>query len=274
MNTLEPYAAMTTTSVPLDEVAQRIARQQAELAALRKEYETRQASLGKLQRRKQELQHQLAQVEQQMQVITQGRQSPAEAAPVSAPATKAAAGQPKGKQDSTPSMPTLLVELVRQADRALTTRQLTEALQRRKYPTTSSNLFAVVEARVNELVRKGVLRKSKDQPGYLLAPGTPSTQPTPSPRSLPTSPKPNKSVGSSSAKTVAKTAAGQPSLQQLLVKLLARSKQPLTGAELARQVKAAGYRSTSQDLTKSVWNKLGQMDNVEHAPGQGYRLKK
>ena len=41
---------MTTTAVPLDEFARRIAQQQAELEALRQEYQARQALLADLNR--------------------------------------------------------------------------------------------------------------------------------------------------------------------------------------------------------------------------------
>jgi hypothetical protein len=43
---------------------------------------------------------------------------------------------------------------------------------------------------------------------------------------------------------------------------------------LAKQAKAQGYRTKSKDFVGVLWVMLGQMDNVENVPGQGYRLKK
>jgi hypothetical protein len=52
-----------------------------------------------------------------------------------------------------------------------------------------------------------------------------------------------------------------------------KSRQPLSGSELARQVLATGYKSTSKNFTQIVWDALGKMPNVEHVANQGYRLK-
>ena len=60
----------------------------------------------------------------------------------------------------------------------------------------------------------------------------------------------------------------------VLTDLLRKSKQPLGGSELARQVLATGYHTASKDFPSVVWAMMGQMDNVEHVAGQGYRLKK
>jgi hypothetical protein len=37
---------------------------------------------------------------------------------------------------------------------------------------------------------------------------------------------------------------------------------------------AAGYQTENMKFVDTVWSMLGQMDNVEHLPQQGYRLKK
>jgi hypothetical protein len=33
-------------------------------------------------------------------------------------------------------------------------------------------------------------------------------------------------------------------------------------------------QSSSEKFVEAVWSTLGKMDNVEHVPGKGYRLKK
>jgi hypothetical protein len=60
----------------------------------------------------------------------------------------------------------------------------------------------------------------------------------------------------------------------VLTDLLRQSQQPLSGSELARRAQAAGYKSDSKDFTNVVWVMLRKMDNVEHVPNKGYRLKR
>ena len=70
---------------------------------------------------------------------------------------------------------------------------------------------------------------------------------------------------------------GQPQqvpLRVLLAKLLAKSKRPLAARELADQVLASGYQTKSKKFVDVMWVALGNMDNVENVPGQGWRLKK
>src|ERR1700719_3980299 len=85
----------TATTVPLESLAQHIARQQADLEALRREYEARQGHLTDLQRRKQELQNQLRQVDAEIEAVAQGKTlapagsskaSPTKASPATPPA--------------------------------------------------------------------------------------------------------------------------------------------------------------------------------------------
>jgi hypothetical protein len=59
-----------------------------------------------------------------------------------------------------------------------------------------------------------------------------------------------------------------------LTDVLRGSRQPLSGSELAERALAAGYQTESTKFVDSVWAMLGQMDNVEHLPQKGYRLKK
>jgi hypothetical protein len=60
----------------------------------------------------------------------------------------------------------------------------------------------------------------------------------------------------------------------VLTDILKKSRKPLSGSELAELALAAGYQTTSEKFVDSVWSTLGQMDNVEHLPQKGYRLKK
>jgi hypothetical protein len=66
----------------------------------------------------------------------------------------------------------------------------------------------------------------------------------------------------------------QPPLREVLTKILEQSKEPIGGGELAQRALATGYKSTSKSFRDVVWVNLGQMKNVEHVHGKGYRLKK
>ena len=59
-------------------------------------------------------------------------------------------------------------------------------------------------------------------------------------------------------------------LRQVVIDLLSKSKQPLTGTELAAQAQAAGYRSKSNNFSQVVSVMLSRMDNIENVPGRGY----
>jgi hypothetical protein len=60
----------------------------------------------------------------------------------------------------------------------------------------------------------------------------------------------------------------------VLTSILKSSRTPLSGSELAELALKAGYQTKSEKFADSVWALLARMDNVEHLPQQGYRLKK
>jgi hypothetical protein len=166
------------------------------------------------------------------------------------------------------------VNLVRRAKGPLTMKQLADEVVRRKYPTTSQNIPGLIQTRVRELVAKGILQPSPDKPGFVLArPGSEAKVPVAKPALRKGEGK--KSAGSST-KTPPKKRGGRPEkpLRVVLTEILAKSPRPLPARELARQAKAQGYRTKSKNFVGVLWVMLGQMDNVENVPGQGYRLKK
>jgi hypothetical protein len=253
-----------TIAAPLDNLAQQIARQQAELEALRREYETRQAHLTDLTRRREELTAQLQQVEADIQATSQGGvPRSASARPQAPPA------QP------TQTLPALLVELVQQATGPMTVKQLADEVQRRRFPTTSGNVPKLVGIKVGLLINKGLLRRAPNKAGVLPArPGAGAkTAPGKATRGARKSGK-NGAVDAQ-PKPAAKAGGrrGQPPLRVLLANLLAKTRRPLAARELADQVLAGGYRTKSKNFVDVLWVALGHMDNVENVPGQGYRLK-
>jgi hypothetical protein len=66
----------------------------------------------------------------------------------------------------------------------------------------------------------------------------------------------------------------QPPLREVLLQILKKSTQPLTGGQLAAEAMKAGYHSQSKSFVDVVWDALNKLQNVEHIPNQGYRLKK
>jgi hypothetical protein len=135
----------------------------------------------------------------------------------------------------------------------------------------------LLETRIQELKKKGVVRRATNQPGYSLAHATKGIAPKTGPHKPAgqgaTRKTPAKSVASSKPAPSAK-AAKQPPLREVLTRILKKSSRSMTGSELAEAALQAGYRTASARPADVVWAMLNQMDNVEHVKGQGYRLKK
>jgi hypothetical protein len=265
---------MTTARMALDQVAQRIAQQEAELKSLQKEYQARTRRLDQLNRRKRQLQAQLDQIEGRIQALGGADTTP----PAVAQATVAAQPRQKrtkrsAKRKKAGSLAQFLLTVLREAGKPLSNQELTEEVRRRKFPTQAGDLPKLVATRVWALVKKGYLQRTPDHKivaanGRKAAPRPQAASPTAKARSStkaaakPTPPKPSKSRRE------------QPSLQAVLTRILQKSDQPVPGSELARRVLATGYESQSKDFTNLIWVTLGRMDNVENTKGQGYRLKK
>jgi hypothetical protein len=256
---------MTTAIVPLADLAQRIAQQEAELTRLRQEYEARQAQLTDLTRRKKDLQAQLQQVEAEIQGFgpTTSR----------GPATPSAPCPAEGV-----SLPRLLVSILEKASSPLTIKELVGEVERSPYVTRSGNLRKLVENRVRELTQKGRVRRTADQRLLLLVrpASTGKSSAAPSKRKT-TSPKQRQARASTARPATTAQAAApvkQPSLREVLLSLLGKSRRPLSARELGEQVLASGYQTKSQDFTNVVWVALGKLPNVQNLPGQGWRLKR
>jgi hypothetical protein len=273
-------------AVSLSDLQRQIAARERELEALRQELESRQGHLTELTRRKEELQRQLRQVEEEITALAEA--TPTERAqpePV-APATPAPAGSRGGQ----PRLGELVVALLREAGGPRTARQLSEEAQRHGYRPTSQKPIKAVEARLQDLKSQGVVRRASGQAGYILTPAADGASKQKSKPKQPAqtktakaAPKPVKPVasqkssgkGSASPGTAqAGRRGGQPPLREVLTDILKNSRKLLTGSELAERALAAGYQSRSEKFVDSVWSLLGQMANVEHVRGQGYRLKK
>jgi Tfp pilus assembly protein FimV len=151
---------MTRSTIPLQDLAQRISEQQDDLAKLHQEYETRQAQLQELTRRKEALQTQLQEVEGEIQGVGQGSALPPKPAAAPAMPTKPATIKPGAKPSGSVTLAQLLVQIVAEAGRPLPIKELADEIVGRKHPTTSRNIPALVGDLVKKLVKKGFLRRA------------------------------------------------------------------------------------------------------------------
>lgn len=279
-------------AISLTDLQRQIAQREQELQALRQELESRQGHLTELTRRKDELQRELQQVEKEITTLAATLPAEREQSSPAPPATPSISKSASAKDQ--PRLGELIVDMLRESSEPMTARQLYEEAQRRGYQTSSRDPLKTLENRLQDLKSKGIIRRASGQYGFLLASSNNGTQTkksktpqpaektTPKPASRPARSEPaaKKSSGKGTpAAEAAKTArparrGEQPSLRMVLTEILKKSRKPLSGSELAERALAAGYKTKSAKFVDSVWTALGQMDNVEHLPQQGYRLKK
>jgi hypothetical protein len=276
-------------AVSLTDIQQQIAQREQELQALREQLQVRQNLFNKLARRKQQLQRQLHKVEKDIAALATTATTPTE------PATTTAATVPPGvPSGSQPRLGELIVTLLREGKKPMTARQLSDEAQRGGYRLSSRDPVKAMEKRLQDLKHQGIVRRAPGNNGFVLASSANggkkqkrktnrSIHATTQKRSAkPTKSEPaatkggrNGSTSVESAKTSKPGRRGrQPPLRQVLTDVLRGSRQPLSGSELAERALAAGYQTESTKFVDSVWARLGQMDNVEHLPQKGYRLKK
>ena len=282
----------TMPAVSLTDLQEQIAQRERELQALREELQTRQSHFTELTRRKEDLQNELRQVEDEIAALAATVATPEQPAP--AVPTVPPSPAPASRAEGQPQLGELIVMMLGEAATPMTARQLLEESQRRGYQSSSQNPLKAIENRLQDLKSQGIVRRTADQYGFLLASSakgatkqksTPrqavptSSQQTPA---TPVKPEPAATKGSgkeSSFAGAAKTVksghrGGQPPLRVVLTDILKGSRKPLSGSELAERALKAGYKTKSEKFVDGVWALLGQMDNVEHLPQKGYRLKK
>ena len=258
-----------TTVAPMQSLAQQIAQQQAELEALQREYQNRQMRLAELVQRKVDLKAKLQEIEASIQATRHGQAAGAASVPALARPASGTAGT--GPRPRAHSLPSLLLDIVGAASGPMTIKELSREVKRRKFPTKSTNLSAMVDVRVRELIRNGLLRKAEGQPGVVSA----SAPPTGARTFLAVSGR-SKNGRTAPRKAPARTGGKRqgPSLRERLTNLLAKAKRPVPARELAQQVLAHGYVTTSKNFNEVIWVMLGQMKNVKNVSGEGYVLRR
>jgi septal ring factor EnvC (AmiA/AmiB activator) len=157
------------SDLSLKELHQRIANQDAELQRLRQELEARQSQFATLNKRRQVLQAELQQVEKELAAVAAGKNAsrlPSKAVPKKKPAAKTPVAS---KVTVALSLPALLVVLVREAGRPLSLQELVAQVKKRGFQSTSTNFAKMVQTRVYDLLKKGLVVRSADQSGFVIA---------------------------------------------------------------------------------------------------------
>jgi hypothetical protein len=280
-------------AISLTDLQQQIAARERELQALRQELESRQGHLTELTRRKEELQRQLQQIEEEITVLATAAPNERAHSELVAPAALLTP-PPAASRGGQPRLGELIVTLLRKAGGPRTARQLCEEAQRDGYQLASKNPIKSVEARLQDLKSQGVVRRASGQPGYLLTLAANGASKDKSDTGQSTQTKTRKAVnkpvkpapaakkssgkGSSSARPAQKIQPGrrgeQPPLREVLTGILMNSRKPLSAGDLAEQVLASGYRTDSKKFVKVVRIQLEKMANVERVPDKGYRLRR
>jgi septal ring factor EnvC (AmiA/AmiB activator) len=154
------------SDLSLKDLHERIANQNAELQRLRQELESRQSQFATLNKRRQVLQAELQQVERELAAVAAGKKAsplPSKAVPKKKPAAKTPVA-PKAL-----SLPALLVVLIREAGRPLSLQELVAQVKKRGFQSTSTNFAKMVQTRVYDLLKKGLIVRAPDQSGFVIA---------------------------------------------------------------------------------------------------------
>ena len=156
-------------ALSLKDLHQRIAKQDAKLKKLRQELEGRQSQFAALNQRRQTLQAELQQVEKELAAVAAGKKAPpltSKSVPKKKPATKPPSAP---KEAASLSLPALLVYLIREANRPLTLQELVAQVKKQGFESTSTNFAKMLQTRVYDLLKKGVVVRAADQSGFVLS---------------------------------------------------------------------------------------------------------
>ena len=230
---------------------------------MRRAYETR---LADLKNRREQLAEKLRLLEAEIQSVTQESPKPAAGA---TPTAEPTPSQIRGKRGK---LPTLIVKLIQEAGQPLTVKQLADEVRRRKFPTKSKNVSRLIQVRVYEMVKKGVLAHAGGQPGFVVKSSDGQQGSSQAVMHAKRSPSRKPKVAMAAGRVNGR--GSQPPLREVLTRILKEEREPIGGGDLALKALATGYKSKSKKFRDVVWVSLGNMKNVEHVPGKGYRLKK
>lgn len=284
-------ANATMPAISLTDLQHQIAQREQELQALREQLQARQSHLDELNRRKEQLQSDLRQIEEEIAALATTEARPRDPEAPAAP-TVPPSPAPAARAEDQPRLGDLIITLLRESTTPMTGRQLLEEAQRRGFPSKSHDPLKAMENRLQVLKSKGVIRRAKSQYGFILASSTngakkkKSTTEQPAPMKREKTPaKPSKSepaAKKSSGTTSSSIRAGksepsqreQPPLREVVTRLLEKTRKPQLASQLAAQALAGGYHTNSKNFINTVSALLTNMDNVKHIKGQGYLLQR
>jgi septal ring factor EnvC (AmiA/AmiB activator) len=167
----------------LKDLHDRIAKQDAELKRLRQELNSRQSQFATLNQRRQTLQAELQHVEKELASVAVGSNAshlPPKVAPKKKPAAKSSVAT---KESTSLSLPALLVNVIREAERPLTLQELVAQVKKRGFRSTSANFAKMLYVRVYDLLKKGLVARAPDQSGFILSKSGNKSAPKTKPKS-------------------------------------------------------------------------------------------
>src|SRR5262249_24182851 len=153
-------------------------------------------------------------------------------------------------------------------------------VKRRGFKSSSADFTKMVETRLWDLKKRGLVQRAPDESGYTLAPSDNGPAPKVGSAKSASKKTPAKATKRDAlrAPTLPPTTVGKAEsrlpLHVLLMQILQKQSRPITGGELAQEALKAGYLTSSKKFAQSVWTALGLMKNAENVKGQGYRLKR
>src|SRR5262245_15561755 len=156
-------------TLSLDAIEKRIAERDAELQRLRRDLEARRSRLQALTQRKAELQVKLREIEAEMSAVAAGTKRPQAVTPKPAPKKPTPQLSIAGKANQ-PSLASVIVGVIRSARRPLTAKHLAQEVKRQGFKTTSADFTKVVETRLWDLKKRGLVQRSAGESDYTLAP--------------------------------------------------------------------------------------------------------
>jgi hypothetical protein len=157
------------SDLSLKDLHERIAKQNAELQRLRQELEARQSQFASLNQRRQVLQVELQQVEKELATVANGKKGTL-IAPRNVLKKKHGAKPSVVQKETTQlSLPALIASIVREASGPVTAQQLIVEVKQRGFKSKSANFANMLKTRTYELVKKGLLQRAGDTPGFIPA---------------------------------------------------------------------------------------------------------
>jgi hypothetical protein len=283
-------------NLSFEDLQRQIAVRDSELKKLRQELESRQSQLAGLTQRKQALHAQLEQIEAEMAALGAGTR-PLQTTPPKPTRKKPTKKSSPARRPARKSLPDLIIAMVQKADHPMTVSQLAAEAQALGFKSNSRDFGNVVKTRTYDLKKKGLLERATSSPGFVLAhhtngqaqkavptkSATLAATPKAPPRLAKSAPRAtsaqrtargNSGIASKARRQSGPKGAKQVPLRVLLTPILRKIGKPITSEELAGEVLKTGYRTTSKQLPNVVRAALSLMNNVEHVPGKGYRLKR